>query len=64
MDVEMTKVLTRAQLEEINAESLQIDELHYNADGFDRIESVAIHLVAIIIEACNCDQDSTSKFLK
>jgi hypothetical protein len=37
VDVEMTKVLTRAQLEEIKAESLQIDELHYNADGFDRI---------------------------
>jgi len=34
----MTKVLTRAEFEEIRAKSLQIDELHYNTDGFDCIK--------------------------
>jgi len=34
----MTKVLTRAEFEEIIAESLQVEEYHENTDGFDCIE--------------------------
>jgi len=34
----MTKTLTTAQFEEIRAESLQIEALYHNTDGFDEIE--------------------------
>ena len=34
----MTKVLTKAEFQEIRAESLQIEALYYNTDGFDQIK--------------------------